>query len=82
MQVEMRNLDPEKLWHLLISLLAEQEGAEIDYTLEKTAWGGREGTSMKRVMYWMDNSDLGLLIQAGLLIGVIIASYVVLSVAV
>ena len=33
----MRNLDPEKLWHLLISLLAEQEGAEIDYTLEKTA---------------------------------------------
>ena len=40
------------------------------------------GQVMKRLMYWMDHSDAGLLIQAGLLMGVIIASYVVLSVVV
>ena len=33
----MNNLDMEKVIHTLIKLLAEQEGAVIEYTIEKTA---------------------------------------------
>ena len=33
----MNNLNMEKVIHILIQLLAEQEGAEIKYTIEKTA---------------------------------------------
>lgn len=35
MKVEFRNFNPEKILHLLIELLAEQEGAEIEYTIER-----------------------------------------------
>lgn len=37
---------------------------------------------MEGLMYFLDNTDAGLLIQAGILMGSIIASYVILSVAV
>lgn len=33
----MGNIDMEKIIDVLISLLEEQEGAEIQYTIEKTA---------------------------------------------
>ena len=31
---EFKNFDMEKVLHVLIKLLGEQEGAEIEYTLE------------------------------------------------
>ena len=34
-KVEFRNFNPVKILHLLIELLAEQEGVEIEYTIEK-----------------------------------------------
>ena len=37
MSVEFRNLDMEKAIRLLIELLAEQEGVEVEITIEKTA---------------------------------------------
>ena len=33
--IEFRNFDREKVIKVLIKLLAEQEGAEIEYTIEK-----------------------------------------------
>lgn len=33
--IEFRNFDREKVIKVLIELLAEQEGAEIEYTIEK-----------------------------------------------
>lgn len=35
--MEFRNFNHEKVLHVLIELLAEQEGAEVEYTIEKTA---------------------------------------------
>lgn len=35
--MEFRNLDMEKVIHVLIELLAEQEGVDVQYTIEKTA---------------------------------------------
>lgn len=34
-EIEFRNLDMEKAIRLLIELLAEQEGAEVEITIEK-----------------------------------------------
>jgi len=35
--MEFVNFDKEKVLKILIELLADQEGAEIEFTLEKTA---------------------------------------------
>lgn len=35
--VEFRNFEKEKVLRILIELLAEQEGAEVEYTIEETA---------------------------------------------
>lgn len=35
-KIVMKNFDAEKVLRTLIELLAEQEGAEIEYTIEKT----------------------------------------------
>ena len=35
--MEFKNFEREKVLHILISLLAEQEGAEVQYTIEETA---------------------------------------------
>lgn len=35
--MEFVNFDKEKVLRILVELLAEQEGAEIEFTLEKTA---------------------------------------------
>lgn len=37
MQLNFKNFDKEKVLRVLIELLAEQEGAEVEYTIEKTA---------------------------------------------
>lgn len=35
--MEFRNFEKEKVLRILIELLAEQEGAEVEYTIEETA---------------------------------------------
>ena len=35
--MEFRNFDREKVLRILVEILAEQEGAEVEFTIEKTA---------------------------------------------
>ena len=41
-------LDMEKVIRVLLELLAEQEGVEIEYTIEKTAQAGTDGQAERR----------------------------------
>lgn len=35
--MEVKNFDREKVLRILVELLAQQEGAEVEFTIEKTA---------------------------------------------
>ena len=35
--MEFRNFDREKVLRILVEILAEQEGAEVEFTIDKTA---------------------------------------------